>query len=44
MNRIEDIIKDLDLKPHPESIFFKETYRSKGEINTDSFHTDLILK
>ncbi len=33
MNRqIEEIIQKLDLKPHPEGGYFKETYRSPGEI------------
>ncbi|CAL2082722.1 cupin domain-containing protein [Tenacibaculum sp. 190524A02b] len=36
MNTIDQIIKKLDLQPHPEGGFFKETYRSNGEINTDS--------
>lgn len=29
------IINELDLKPHPEGGFFKETYRSEGVINPD---------
>lgn len=33
MNKIEKIIKKFDLKPHPEGGYFRETYRSKGEIN-----------
>ncbi|WP_452599953.1 cupin domain-containing protein [Pontimicrobium sp. MEBiC01747] len=36
MNNIENIIKLLNLKPHPEGGYFKETYRSIGNINTDS--------
>lgn len=36
MNQKEKIIKELDLKPHPEGGYFKETYRSKGMINKDS--------
>jgi len=36
MNDISKIIERLDLQPHPEGGFFKETYRSKGVINTDS--------
>lgn len=35
MKSFEDIIKQLDLKPHPEGGFFKETYRSIGEINEE---------
>jgi hypothetical protein len=33
---IDKIIEKLDLKPHPEGGYFKETYRSQGEINEDS--------
>ncbi|QYJ68424.1 cupin domain-containing protein [Flavobacterium litorale] len=40
MNRKEAIIKALDLKPHPEGGYFKETYRSKGEITTDSLNPE----
>jgi len=40
INRINSllaqIIQKLDLHPHPEGGFFKETYRSEGVINTDS--------
>ena len=36
MNSVEKIIKRLDLKPHPEGGFYKETYRSHGEIKKDS--------
>lgn len=36
MKRIEDIIKYLDLLPHPEGGYYKETYRSTGNINVDS--------
>ncbi|WP_250434348.1 cupin domain-containing protein [Hanstruepera flava] len=32
-NAIHDLISKLDLKPHPEGGFFKETYRSKGVID-----------
>ena len=38
MDNIETIIKSLDLKPHPEGGYFKETYRSIGEINKDSLN------
>lgn len=34
--RIKDIVDALDLKPHPEGGFYKETYRSQGEINLDA--------
>ncbi|MFY0601371.1 MAG: cupin domain-containing protein [Cyclobacteriaceae bacterium] len=33
---IDEIIKKLDLKPHPEGGYYKETYRSKGVINLGS--------
>lgn len=34
MNKnIQDIIDTLDLQPHPEGGYFKETYRSTGTIN-----------
>ena len=36
MTRIEEIIKSLDLLPHPEGGYYKETYRSLGNINTNS--------
>ena len=39
MSPIEEIVKELDLKPHPEGGYFKETYRSKGEIKEDSLHS-----
>lgn len=36
MNRMQQIIRALDLKPHPEGGFFRETYRSAGVIQSDS--------
>lgn len=36
MTPIEELIKKLELQPHPEGGYFKETYRSAGEINKDS--------
>jgi uncharacterized protein len=36
MNSREGIIKALNLEPHPEGGYFKETYRSVGEITADS--------
>ncbi|AXT20230.1 cupin domain-containing protein [Flavobacteriaceae bacterium AU392] len=36
MDKIESIIQYLDLAPHPEGGYYKETYRSEGEINLDS--------
>lgn len=35
MNRIQEIIKKLALQPHPEGGYFRETYRSHGEIPKD---------
>jgi len=40
MDKIEKIIKVLDLQPHPEGGFFRETYRSQGVINEDSLSVD----
>ncbi len=40
MNVIEKIINKLDLKPHPEGGYFKETYRSEGEIKENSLNTN----
>ena len=36
INSIEDIVRKLKLEPHPEGGYFKETYRSLGEIKQDS--------
>ncbi|MCD2259977.1 cupin domain-containing protein [Psychroserpens luteolus] len=36
VNKIQQIIKQLELQPHPEGGYFKETYRSSGEIKNDS--------
>ncbi|WP_162341601.1 cupin domain-containing protein [Cyclobacterium salsum] len=32
MNSIETLVQKLDLTPHPEGGYFRETYRSAGEI------------
>jgi len=34
--RLFQIIEKLELEPHPEGGYFKETYRSTGEIKQDS--------
>lgn len=34
--KIKNIISQLELKPHPEGGYFKETYRSEGEINQEN--------
>jgi len=36
METIQNIIKTLQLKPHPEGGYFRETYRSSGEITRDN--------
>ena len=36
MNSIETIIQTLQLEPHPEGGFFRETYRSVGEISKEN--------
>lgn len=36
MDTIDTIIKRLELLPHPEGGFYKETYRSKETINSSS--------
>ena len=36
LRSIDKIIETLDLKPHPEGGYFKETYRSQGIIKEDS--------
>jgi len=41
MNSVEEIIKKLDLKPHPEGGYFKETYRSEEEIDGGSLSASL---
>lgn len=33
MKDIEEIIQNLELKPHPEGGYFRETYRSEGTID-----------
>jgi predicted cupin superfamily sugar epimerase len=40
MNKIENIIKALDLKPHPEGGYYKETYRCVGEIKKENLSAD----
>jgi len=36
----QKIIQKLQLQPHPEGGYFRETYRSKGEIETRSLSSD----
>ncbi len=40
MNSIDKIIKSLELSPHPEGGYYKETYRSVGEIKKDSLSNE----
>jgi len=37
-NKIESLIKNLQLTPHPEGGYYKETYRSEGFIPHDCFN------
>jgi len=39
-SRCEQIIRSLDLKPHPEGGFFRETYRSEGVIESDNLNSN----
>lgn len=36
MKKLEELINQLGLEPHPEGGYFKETYRSTGSISKDS--------
>lgn len=36
MTKIEEIIEKFNLNPHPEGGYFRETYRSNGEIDKNS--------
>ena len=40
MDKIKFIIEKLDLKPHPEGGYFRETYRSAGVIMPESLGQD----
>lgn len=44
MTPLEELITKLELQPHPEGGYFKETYRSEGEINSDSLNPKYIGK
>ncbi|MCB0278509.1 MAG: cupin domain-containing protein [Calditrichaeota bacterium] len=35
-NRIEQLVEQLKLIPHPEGGYYRETYRSEGQIKPDS--------
>jgi len=34
IKQVKDIVEQLNLKPHPEGGYYKETYRSAGEIQS----------
>ncbi|GAB1857100.1 cupin domain-containing protein [Flavobacteriaceae bacterium MHTCC 0001] len=38
----QNIIQKLELQPHPEGGYFKETYRSKGSINEVDLDNNII--
>ena len=40
MSQVEEIIKLLNLQPHPEGGYFKETYRSDGFITEDNLDSN----
>jgi len=40
MNKAEKIIQQLQLEPHPEGGYFKETYRSTGKISQENLGSD----
>jgi uncharacterized protein len=44
MNKIEKIISDLNLLPHPEGGFFRETYRSEGLVDIQSLGSEYKSK
>lgn len=42
MDYVDFLIKELNLKPHPEGGYFKEIYRSSGEINSESLDSRYV--
>lgn len=40
MQQKEDVIQKLDLTPHPEGGYYKQTYKSKGSITINSSGTE----
>ena len=44
MIKVDYLIKELDLQPHPEGGYFKEVYRSSGEINSESLDSRYVGK
>jgi len=39
--KIKQLVEKLELLPHPEGGFYKETYRSKGVIKPESLRNDI---
>lgn len=42
--KLDEIIQKLELKPHPEGGYFRETYRCKGEIPKDCLGSEFSDK
>lgn len=42
MDNVDYLIKVLGLQPHPEGGYFKEFYRSSGEINSESLDSRYV--
>jgi predicted cupin superfamily sugar epimerase len=42
MNRIQQLVEILNLKPHPEGGFYSETYRAKSAIETPNGSRSLV--
>ena len=42
-NRVEELVKELSLLPHPEGGFYKETYRSTQEIGNRNLQTAIFF-
>ena len=40
MKKLKQIIEKLELEPHPEGGYFRETYRSKGDISQENLGTE----
>lgn len=41
--RIEFIVNHLELRPHPEGGFYKESYRSEGSISAEELGKPLTV-
>ncbi|WP_194973004.1 cupin domain-containing protein [Aquiflexum lacus] len=42
MNRIQQLVETLNMKPHPEGGFYSETYRAKSAIETPNGQRSLM--